>query len=158
MSQDIADTIKAEFERTTGITVFANYMPKGATHSPTTLQSGFCGVYVFMSGIHCFKVGKAGPKSKARWNSHHYNLDETTPSTLTKSIRNNLATFKRCFPRELHSEIDALDKSTIQEWIKTNMCRIEFLMADSGDKFALNLLEALAQYHLRPIFEGRPRA
>lgn len=158
MNQDIADRIKAEFERITGVTVSATFMDKGEAHSPTMLKKGFCGVYAFMAGEYCFKVGKAGPKSKARWNSHHYNLDETTPSTLPKSIRKNLATFKNIFPREQHGEIDALDKATIQDWIKTNLGRIEFLIADSGDNFTLNLLEALAQYHLKPIFEGRLRS
>lgn len=155
MSQEIANLIKSEFERLTKIDVSAIYMPKGSSHKPTTLQSGMCGVYVFMTETHCFKVGKAGSKSKARWNSHHYNLDETTPSTLPKSIIKNKNRFKKCFTVESHQEIDALDKSNVQEWIKNNMSRIEFLFKDDGDSFALNLLEALAQYHLKPIFEGK---
>jgi hypothetical protein len=156
MSQEIANLIKTEFERLTNINVSAIYMAKGPTHKPTTLSSGMCGVYVFMNDKCCFKVGKAGSKSKARWNSHHYNLDETTPSTLPKSIIKNKLKLKECFPAELHPEIDALDKSNIQEWIKNNMSRIEFLFRDDGDSFfALNLLEALAQFHLKPIFEGK---
>lgn len=114
-----------------------------------------CGVYVFMNDKGCFKVGKAGSKSKARWNSHHYNLDETTPSTLPKSIIKNKTKFKEYFPLELHQEIDALEKSNFQEWIKNNLSRIEFLFKDNGDLFTLNLLEALAQFHLKPIFEGK---
>lgn len=155
MSQEIANLIKEEFERLTNIDVLAIYMPKGLPHKPSTLQSGMCGVYVFMTDQHCFKVGKAGPKSKARWNSHHYNLDETTPSTLPKSIIKNKIRFKKLFPAELHPGIDALDKSTVQEWIKDNMSRIEFLIKDNGDPFTLNLLEALAQFHLKPEFEGK---
>lgn len=155
MSQEIADLIKAEFERITDIAVSAVYMPKGHTHNPTTLQTGMRGVYVFMGDTCCFKVGKAGTKSKARWNSHHYNLDETTPSTLPKSIIKNKTRFKKLFPVEKHLEIDALNKSNIQEWIKSNMSRIEFLFEDNGDCFALTLLEALAQFHLKPVFEGK---
>ncbi|GAB3543391.1 hypothetical protein GCM10027343_16720 [Noviherbaspirillum agri] len=155
MSQEIANAIKSEFEQLTSIRVAATYMSKGAAHIPTSLRTGASGVYVFMSGERCFKVGKAGPKSKARWNSHHYNLDETTPSTLPKSILKHKAEFKCHFPSEVHNEIDTLDKSNIQEWIRNNMCRIEFLLTDSSDVFALNLLEALAQFRLKPIFEGK---
>jgi hypothetical protein len=155
MSQEIADIIKAEFERLTGVAVSATYMPKGQNHSPTTLQTGWCGVYVFMNEKCCFKVGKAGSKSKARWNSHHYNLDETTPSTLPKSIIRHKEHFKEKYSVDKHQEIEGLAKSNIQYWVKNNMSRIEFLMKDNGDSFTLNLLEALAQYHLKPIFEGK---
>ncbi|MFM1896593.1 MAG: hypothetical protein RLZZ385_1667 [Pseudomonadota bacterium] len=155
MSQEIANIIKSEFERITGINVSATFMQSGKENNPTALQSGWCGVYVFMNERCCFKVGKAGTKSKARWNSHHYNLDETTPSTLPKSIRKEGSKFKMHYPVEKHLEIDSLGKTNIQNWIKSNMSRIEFLIQDNGDPFTLNLLEALAQYHLKPIFEGR---
>lgn len=155
MSQAIATSLKEEFERLTKLDVSATYIPKGSSHKPTSLQPGMCGVYVFMTEEHCFKVGKAGSKSKARWNSHHYNLDETTPSTLPKSIIKNKNEFKKFFPIELHSGIDTLDKSNVQNWIRNNMSRIEFLIRDNGDTHALNLLEALVQFHLKPVFEGR---
>ena len=155
MSQEIADTIRVEFERLTHMNVSATFMEHGKSHKPTTLQTGWCGVYVFMNENCCFKVGKAGAKSKARWNSHHYNLDETTPSTLPKSIMKHKEQFKKQYPAEKHGEIDALSKSNIQDWVKSNMSRIEFLLEDNGDSFALGLLEALAQFHLKPIFEGR---
>ena len=155
MSQEIANAVKADFERLTNLSVSVTYMPKGSTHQPTSLQTGSCGVYVLMSEEHCFKVGKAGTKSKARWNSHHYNLDDTTPSTLPKSIIRDKEKFKRFFAKEFHPGIDALSKSNVQDLIKNNLYRIEFLMKDNDDKFALNLLEALAQFHLKPVFEGR---
>ena len=155
MSQEIANTIKVEFERLTNMSVSATFMEHGNSHNPTTLQTGWCGVYVFMNESCCFKVGKAGAKSKARWNSHHYNLDETTPSTLPKSIMKHREEFKRQYPANKHREIDTLSKANIQNWIKNNMSRIEFLIKDNGDSFALGLLEALAQYRLKPIFEGR---
>ena len=155
MNQNVADSIKKEFEGLTGLKVSAVFMQNGTNHKPTTLQTGMCGVYVFMAGEHCLKVGKAGSNSKARWNSHHYNLDETTPSTLPKSIIKNKLRFKSLFPTEMHQEIDALKKTNIQGWIKSNLSRIEFLMPDNGDSLALNLLEALAQYRLHPIFEGK---
>ncbi len=155
MSQEIANTIKAEFERLTGVEVSATFMPEGEAHIPTTLPTGKSGVYVFLAGAYCFKVGKAGAKSKARWNSHHYNLDETTPSTLPKSILKNMDKFKKCYPATKHQEIDALGKSNIQSWIRNNMSRMEFLIPDNGDPTVLNLLEALAQFYTKPLFEGR---
>lgn len=155
MSQEIADTIKVEFERLTSMSVSSTFMKSGKSHNPTTLQTGWCGVYVFMNDNCCFKVGKAGAKSKARWSSHHYNLDETTPSTLPKSILKHKDKFKEQYPVEKHGEIDSLSKSNIQNWIKSNMSRIEFLLEDSDDLFALGLLEALVQFHLKPIFEGK---
>lgn len=155
MNQHVADLIKAKFERLTGIVISAKYMEKGHTHCPTMLQAGMCGVYAFTTETHCFKVGKAGPKSKARWNSHHYCLDETTPSTMTKSIMKHKVKVKAFFPQPKHAEINALSKETIQAWVKNNLARIEFLMPMQSDNFALGLLEALAQYRLKPIFEGK---
>jgi len=153
MNQAFADRIKKEFKALTGIDLEATYM--SAPHSPSTLQSGTCGVYVFMSGKHCFKVGKAGPKAKARWNSHHYNLDKKTPSTLPKTILKYREFFMSYFPSEVQNEISGLCKSNIQAWMKNRMSRIEFLVGSECDGFALNLLEALVQYRLRPVFEGR---
>ena len=155
MNQEVADRIKVEFERLTGIPVTANYMPMGEAHKPTTLKKGTCGVYVFLTDKHCFKVGKAGSKSNARWSSQHYSYDERLGSSLPKSILKNREDFKKYFPSELHQEIDALEKSTLQSWIKSNLSRIEFLIEDTRKPYALSLLEALAQFHLKPIFEGK---
>ena len=101
-----------------------------------------------------FKVGKAGKNSQARWNSHHYNLDGTTPSTFPKSIVKNKEKFKEYYPRAKHSEIDNLASDHCKDWIQKNVSRIEFTMEAPCNRFALGLLEALAQYHLKPIFEG----
>ena len=74
---------------------------------------------------------------------------------MPKSVIKNRDRFKKCFPEGKHSEIDQLEKKNIQQWIKGNMSRMEFLMKDQDDGLALNLLEALVQFHLKPIFEGR---
>lgn len=155
MNQVVANQIAEEFKSITGIEVSPVFMLNGPDHNPTSLQTGLCGVYAFTAGGYCFKVGKAGPKSKARWNSHHYNLDETTPSTMPKSMLKNIDRFKTCFPDTKHSEIEQLNKENIQQWIKENMSRLEFLIEDQYDGVSLNLLEALVQFHLKPIFEGR---
>ena len=86
-------------------------MAKGLAHKPTMLKSGRCGVYAFVTDTHCLKVGKASSKSQARWNSHHYNLDETAPSTLHKSIIKSKARIKELYRIETHQMIDSLDKS-----------------------------------------------
>jgi hypothetical protein len=80
MNQVVANRIATEFKSITGIEVSPTFMLNGPEHKATSLQTGLCGVYAFMVGDYGIKVAKAGPKSKARWNSHHYNLDETTPS------------------------------------------------------------------------------
>ena len=74
---------------------------------------------------------------------------------MPKSIMKHKEKFKKQYPPEMHREIDLLSKRDIQNWIKSNMSRIELLMKDNGDSFALGLLEALAQYRLQPIFEGK---
>jgi hypothetical protein len=56
-----------------------------APHNPPSkLPEEMMAVYVFYWGNQCLKVGKAGPKSKARYTSQHYGLN--APSTLAKSL------------------------------------------------------------------------
>lgn len=155
MSQEVANKIKTEFERITNITCEAKFMRAGIEHEPTTLGRSKCGVYVFLNESHCFKVGKAGPNSQARWNSHHYCLDETTPSTLPKSIIKNKTKFKKCFPVDKHAAIDNIKKENIRTWVTNNLSRMELVIPMQGDRFALSLLEAIAQFELKPIFEGK---
>lgn len=155
MTQELAGRLQLEFLQITGIKVEARYFTKGPLHQPSALPSGSQGVYVFLTDFHCFKVGKAGPKSKARWNSHHYNLDESTPSAFTKSIIKNRERFKSYFSESQHTEIDQLEKSNIGDWIRNNISRIELLLPESEGGYALNLLEALVQYRLNPKYEGK---
>lgn len=129
-------------------------MRNGKDHKPTTLSNDKKGVYVFISGKYCFKVGKAGSNSQARWNSHHYNLDETTPSTFPKSIIKDKKRFKTFFPSNKHNEIDNLNKNNIKDWIQNNISRMEFIVSANESNFALNLLEALTQFRLMPEYEG----
>ena len=101
MSQELANEISKEFTEITNIKCTATYMEKGSTHTPTTLDSDKKGVYVFLIDEKtCFKVGKANSKSQARWNSHHYSVDKSTPSTFTKSILKNLHILKKYFNQE----------------------------------------------------------
>ena len=155
MKQNLANRLKTEFFNFTGIDCSALYMEMGQAHIPTALKNDEKGVYVFLYGSHCFKVGKAGPKSQARWNSHHYNLDKKTPSTFPKSIQKDVERFKRFFPVEKHEEIDGLNPNNIKEWIRCNISRIEFKISSSESDYALNFLESLIQFRLMPEYEGK---
>jgi hypothetical protein len=148
------EQIREQFEYLTKKKVTLKIMKNGDEHKPTKLKKEESGVYVFLNEKDCFKVGKAGVKSKARWNSHHYNLDRKTPSTLAKSIYNHKGKFKKYFSENFHDEIDGLDENNIKDWIINNLTRIEFIL-NYDDKFELNLLEALVQFKLKPIFEGK---
>lgn len=157
MSEKIAMAIKDKFTNLTGLDVRATYMP--APHKPTRLLDEECGVYVFLIEGCCFKVGKAGKGSKPRWNSHHYNLDEKTTSALTKSICAKIEKFEKCFPKAAHAQIRKvfLKEKQTKKWIMANLARIEFKMkaSDNQKGFALTLLESLAQFELKPMFEGK---
>lgn len=155
MNKKNIEKIMLKFNEITSIEVKVLYMNMGEEHIPTTLEKGKQGVYIFFNENTCFKVGKAGSKSKARWNSHHYNIDNSTPSTLAKSIINHKNETKKYFPVEKHTEIDNLSKDNMKNWIKNNMSRIEFIIPEEKNGFSLNLLEALAQFELKPIFEGK---
>src|SRR5438270_1170482 len=56
---------------------------------PSSLPRGEQAVYVFMLGEVCLKIGKAGPKTQARFTSQHYG--QSAPSTLSKSILSDRA-------------------------------------------------------------------
>lgn len=183
MSQEIANQLKEEFEKVSSISCDAVFMEKGSSHYPTTLREGKKGVYVFLLDKNvCLKVGKANSNSKARWNSHHYSVDKSTPSTLTKSILSNLPKMRKYFnlndiekfeailskygitSLEFKNDIKKLDKADVKalsteldlnKWIRNNLSRIEFLLNDSVDDFDSNLLEAMVQFNLKPIFEGK---
>ena len=154
-SQRLADKLKEEFVLMTGIECEAIFLEKGIDHRPSSLSSNQKGIYVFLNANFCFKVGKAGSKSQARWNSHHYNLDGTTPSTFPKSIIKDLKRFKHFFPNHKHNEIESLNAENMREWIQNNVSRMEFIISVNETDFALNFLEALIQFRLKPEYEGK---
>lgn len=115
-----------------------------APHSPPSLlPEGKMAVYVFFLGEECLKVGKVGPRSHARYVSHHYNPN-SSKSNLARSIlddRNELG-------------LSYLDERTIGEWIKKNTDRINFIVDSGLGIHVLTLLESFLQCRLRPRFEG----
>jgi hypothetical protein len=128
-------------------------MEKGKTHQPTTLPKDKQGVYIFSIGTHCLKVGKAGANSQARWKSQHY-LNNSAKSSLAKSILSDKKCLNYFFPRERYAEILDLNDDTIQSWMKNNISRVELIINKDAPSHSLNLLEALAQFKLRPEYEG----
>ncbi|MBU4581074.1 MAG: hypothetical protein KKH02_01420 [Proteobacteria bacterium] len=109
---------------------------------PSFLPSGKLGVYAFMFGDRCLKVGKAGPNSVARFCGQHYGTN--APSTLAKSLLKSQSSIG----------MTSLDSSNIKTWICENTTRFNFLLPSRHGVFALSLLEAFVQCRLRPEFEG----
>ncbi|MDB4590990.1 hypothetical protein OAH77_04740 [Flavobacteriaceae bacterium] len=156
MNQAFANRICENYQSLTGIRCKAVFMQMGDNHTPSRLIKGKeQGVYVFIRNETTFKVGKAGTNSQARWNSHHYNLDNSTPSTLTKSFMMDLENFKTFFPVHAKRDIEKINKRQIKNWIQNNMSRIEFKISSKESSIALNLLEALVQFNFPPIYEGK---
>lgn len=110
---------------------------------PSALPNGKSAVYVFMWGDECLKVGKAGPKSQARYVSQHY-IPSSSQSNLAKSLlqaRDRLG-------------LADLTESTVSHWMKANTIRYNFLLDSSLGIHVLTLLESFLQCRLRPRFEG----
>jgi len=151
----VMKVIVNEFEEFMSIKCQSTLMIKGQAHNPSRLSKEQQGVYAFVTDTGCIKVGKAGPNSQARWNSHHYNVDEKSSSTMTKSMIKYKEMVKAIYPVNKHAEIDDLNDNNIGNWIKSNTSRMEFIISAKESKFVLNFLEAIVQLKLQPIFEGR---
>jgi len=120
---------------------------------PASLPPGLQAVYAFLVGDRCLKVGKAGPKTQARFTSQHYGMN--APSTLAKSILANRQQLAMVLSPERRGEIDALSEATVGAWIERNTTRLHvFLPAPLGAQ-PLTLLEAFVQCRLNPAFEGK---
>ncbi len=112
--------------------------------------------YLFLIGDKCLKVGKAGPKSNARFSRQHY-IPGSSRSNLAGSVLNNKERVRDLLAPELQSGVDDLDDRTISQWIKTHTTRVNLFLSTGipNAKFVLNLLEAFLQCRLKPEFEGK---
>jgi len=146
------NALKEEFERISGIACEAKYL--AAPHQPNALPPNKQGVYVHLAPKGCLKVGKAGPRSKARFNSHHYCANKTK-SCLANSILDDRLPLKNLFDKPLHKEIDSISQLNISSWLKKNTSRMEFLIPATEDIHMLNFLEAFIQLKLKPVYEGK---
>ncbi len=96
----------------------------------------------YIYGERCLKVGKAGPRSVARYCSQHYGMNAR--STLAKSLLAN----------QSRIGVSGLDERNVGEWIRQNTHRFNFLLPSAYGIFAMTLLEAFVQCRLKPEFEG----
>ena len=120
---------------------------------PSSMPPGTQAVYAFILGEHCLKVGKAGPKTQARFTSQHYG--KNAPSTLAKSILKHRVQVESLLPRRRSQELDDLDHNSIGTWIETNTSRLHVFIPASLGGLALGLVEGFVQCRLDPVFEGR---
>lgn len=115
---------------------------RGVPHQPKSLPPGMMGVYMFSYGTKFLKIGKAGPRSNARFLSQHYN-PKSARSTLAASILQD-------------GEMQGMDidEENVGEWIKFNCRRIDILLQMDLGIFALEIIEAAMHYKYEPIYEG----
>ena len=100
-------------------------------------------VYVFAYGNTVLKVGKAGPRSQARYTSQHYNAS-SAPSTLAASL----------LRRGGEIGVPDLRLESVGDWIRSNTDRLNFIMKLECGIATLTLLESFLQCKLDPVFEG----
>jgi hypothetical protein len=153
------DEIVAQFHayRSLGDEIQVAVLP--APHQPTALPKDRQGVYAFLYGDTWLKVGMAGPKTQARWMSHHYGI-KRADSTLAWSLAQYAYKFPRTFPglpAEVKAEICAVLPDGVGAWIKRHTTRVELTIPASLGKDALARLEQIALRGLRPVFEGHWR-
>jgi hypothetical protein len=115
---------------------------RGMPHNPQSLPVGVMGVYTFWYNGSFLKIGKAGPKSNARFLSQHYN-PRSAQSTLASSILS-----------DKNMENKSITEDNVGEWIKNNCRRIDVLLDVSLGIFALELVEAALHYKYEPTYEG----
>jgi hypothetical protein len=114
----------------------------GVPHRPASLPKGKMGIYMFLYDNKFLKIGKAGPKSNARFYSQHYN-PKSARSTLAASILTDGAIDNK-----------SISEFNIGDWIKENCYRIYILFDTDLGIFALELIEAALHYKYEPIYEG----
>ena len=114
----------------------------GCPHQPLSLPNQMMGVYAFWYADKFLKIGKAGPRSNARFLSQHYN-PRSARSTLAASILTDI---------EMQNK--GITKDNIADWIKNNCRRIDIVFDVDVGIFAIELIEAALHYKYEPIYEG----
>jgi hypothetical protein len=103
-------------------------------------------------GDRCLKVGKAGPKSQARFTSQHYGFN--APATLAKSLLKHPNHVAALLPRSRRRELETLSATSVGAWIEHNTSRFHVFLPTGVGALALSLLEAFLQCRLQPVFEA----
>ncbi len=122
-----------------------------APHRRPALPPQSQAVYSFFLENRCLKVGKAGPKSPARYSSHHYGLHAR--STLARSVLDHREQIASLVEWRA-AEIRALNGESVGPWIEANTRRLDFLLPTNAGSAALALLETFLQARFNPVFEG----
>lgn len=117
----------------------------GTQHKAESLGKNRMAVYVFVLNGECLKVGKVGPRSHARYISHHYNAS-SSQSNLAKSLLSH--------HHEPRFSSVPEDEDKVGDWIKENVDRVNFILDKDVGVPVLNLLESFLQCRLGPHFEG----
>lgn len=114
----------------------------GEKHNCLKLPKGEIAIYIFLDKnfTECYKVGKVGENSNARFQFQHY-LPNSTKSNLAKSILAD-------------NGILDVDEENVGNWIKKNTTRVNiFIIKEKGIRI-LNLMESFFQLRLNPKYEG----
>lgn len=118
-------------------------------HDNPKFEKGYMYVYSFWHDDfqQPLKIGKAGPKSKRRYERSHYN-PESSKSCLAGSLVND----------DYFSNKYDINMKNVDEWMHTNLQRLNIQIpfdVDNGfDYFTLELIEAILHYKYEPYFEG----
>ena len=115
---------------------------RGKPHKPEPLPAGKMGVYMFLYNESFLKIGKAGPRSNARFLSQHYN-PKSAKSTLAASILSDST-----------NPYEGVGEENVGDWIKENCTRIDILLDVTLGIFTLELIEAALHYKYEPVYEG----
>lgn len=101
-------------------------------HPPRMMPTGWQGVYNFQLGDSWLKSGKAGPKSGARWLSHHYS-PRRAMSTLARSLLlyAKAAADDPRLPSDLRLRLHDVPPDEIGQWIMANTARHNILIAST---------------------------
>ena len=112
-------------------------------HNHINLKKNQTAVYIFCFNEEFLKIGKAGSKSLARINSHHYGT--STKSTLAKSIKED---------KVFQTENGINDSITdFGKWIKANTTKYVIIF-DYDNKFTNALIESAFHYKFKPKYEN----
>ena len=101
------------------------------------------------------KVGKAGPKSGARWTSQHYHpgrAQSTLAFSLLRYGHFSDVNFEEV--PSLRAALQNVGADELGDWIKKNTERTNFLIRSELASAGLDRLERIALRILKPIFEG----
>jgi len=120
---------------------------------PGALPQGTQAIYAFLLGDGCLKVGKAGPKTQARFTSQHYGLN--APSTLAKSLLSYHSLAAMLLPPDRANELAGLTEASVGPWLRHNTSRLHLFMPADAGGLVLALMEGFMQCRLQPVFEGR---